>query len=223
MAKKQKIRGKGNYIPSNELSHNGELSFPKLRDSTPVLTTIADLKSTRVDLRPTVRQQQFRRVSKSNQRLNQALGANSEFRQVRNNISYKPILDVLGESFPFHPEYLYVIDIVTRYYGVTIIDVLEFIAVKEVLESKKDMGGRNAFAKRTVNMEISACVTMLMYLLYVQYKCNPVTIMRMFGISQPLLRSRLDSFARDYENSPAVRADYLTLHGRLLMLQNTSK
>jgi hypothetical protein len=205
------------YIPISDRQNFGQLSFPKLKDTTVRISTLADMKETDVSKPKTARQKRAEKLSKANKRLNHVLGATSEFRQVRYNNTYRGLLDTLGDGFPLHPEYLYVMDTVIQYYGVSVLDVVEFASMKEGLKMEK--AEHTAHSLRLFNVPTSACLTMLVFLLYSQYQCNPIIIMEMFGISIGQLRSLVECFSRQYDNSAALREDYAILHGRLLNLQ----
>ena len=205
------------YIPIQDRSNFGQLQFPTLKDNTPLPPVISDLKSENVAVSLDKRNKRSKKVSKSNRRLSERLGAASEFRLIRYNISYTTLLDVIGEDFPLHPEYLYVIDIILQYYGVNILDLLEMIAYRE--QTLHTNSQQQPYLVRTFNLPTASCLSMLMYFLYVQYKCNPAVIMQVFGMSILTLRTTIDKFFRTYDNSVAVRADYSNIHGKLLELQ----
>jgi hypothetical protein len=116
-----------------------------------------------------------------------------------------------------HPEFLYVIDIILKYYGQNIADVLELATLKEKL--KYDTGERTSMSLRTFNAPTSACLTTLIYFLYVQYQCNPDVLMQIFSISIAQLRSMVEQFSKQYDNSATIRADYSNIHSRLMQLQ----
>lgn len=206
------------YIPLSQRDNFGQLNFPRLRDRKVVIPTLVDTKQGVPNGGSTVKPKKAR-ISKANKRLDEKLGATSEFRRVRNNISYKPILDFIGEDFPLHPEYLYVIGIIVSYYGVPFTDVLEFGLHKERLNA--NVGGKGCvnaiLTKNTVS--VSSCFNMLMYFLFSQYECNPNVILSIFGISVGTLRTSIESVSRQYDMSEAVRQDYSTLHSRLIAIE----
>lgn len=204
------------YVPIKDRRNFGELRHPSLRSKDTSVVTLADMK--KEDLSKTLLERAAisKRVSKSNKRMNLELGSTSEYRQIRHNLSYKRIIDLLGEDLPIHPEYFYVMDIVLRYYGVKMSEVLEFAHYMETTRYDRTCGG---YATRTFNVVVSACFSMLIYVMYVQYQCNPNTVMYLFGIGVNHLRSTTESFLRAYQNSEAVRADYSIIHGRLIKLE----
>jgi len=209
------------YIPMKDRHATGQLRFPKLKDDVIELPTLKDMRKADVSLGYNPRNRKASTLSKSNKRLNETLGAISEFRQTRFNHSYKPILDTLGEDFPIHPEYLYVIQTVVKYYGVKFTDVLEYIAYKEQIEGEGLARSNKAasLAKRDFNIATAACTSLLTYVLCIQYAFNPLVVMQMFGMSLGQLRCATDNFCRQYQNVEAVRSDYAIIHGRLLKLQ----
>jgi hypothetical protein len=209
------------YIPIKDRQNFGQLRFPKLKDAVVKIPTLSDMREEDVSIPKKRREVRERKLSKANKRLNAVLGATSEFRQVRFNNTYKGIVDTLGEGFPLHPEYLYVIDTIVNYYGVSITDVLEFANIKEQLKYEK--AEHVSYSLRLFNVPTSACLTMLAYFLYVQYECNPVVLLEMFNISIEQLRSLIESFSRQYDNSLALRDDYAIIHGRLLKLQGIAE
>lgn len=216
-------------IMARARSADGQLSFPKLRDTTIPTVKLTDLRG---EVLPTVRisarDKKRNKMSKANARLNKALGASSDYRAIRNNLSYKPILDVLGTDIPFHPEYFYVINIITEYYGVAITDVLGFIAYKEHIRSQETPEGMSmrrwrgqaiSYHMSLFNERVKTCTNMIMYFLYVQYEFSPSVLLDMFGISVRALTTGIESFIREHENSVALKADFQYIHGRLMILQ----
>lgn len=195
------------------------LTFPRLLGITPDLPTLNDLKKDRVDTNLSRRKRAAKKLSNANRRMDAALGAASEFRQVRHNLSYKPLLDTLGEDFPMHPEYLYVINIVLRYYGINVFALLEYIARKELYRKTDDISSLYGHSQKHMNINVQACLNMLMYLLYVQYQCNPAVLMDVFGISAQYLRQAVDEFMRSHENMLPIQTDYGIIYGRLIKLQ----
>lgn len=204
-------------IPIKDRFNNRELSFPRL--SLPLSETPSPsiLSSKDVPAGKTYRQRkkEEQRVSRANRKLSNVLGAGSEYRRVRFNRSYEPILNVLGEDLPLHPEYLYVFDIITSYYGLQFSDLLEYTAY--AMQHKTEPYAYAASKNNT--SDVIACLRMVIYFLYVQYKVNPTVIMQLFGIDVVYLRMSLDNFVRDYGKSQAVKTDYATLVGRLMELE----
>lgn len=205
------------YIPIKERFNHGELNFPKLNVSIEQSPTLLDLKRNDVNLTYRQRIARDKKVSKSNKILSQRLGASSDYRKVRFNMSYKPVLDLIGDDFPLHPEYLYVINIITSYYGVPITDVIEYALYVEQLKNVRN--AQMNYSTRVFNVPVSACLNMVIYILYARYEVNPNVIMSLFSIGITRLRSIIETFCRHYENSEAVRADYHIIFGRLLELQ----
>lgn len=204
-------------IPIRDRFNNKELSFPRL--SLPLSETPSPslLTSKEVPAGKTYRQRkkEEQRVSRANKVLSQALGAGSEYRRVRFNRSYEPILNVLGGDFPLHPEYLYVLDIITSYYGLQMTDLLEYASY--AMQHRREPSTYSSQHRR--DFGVVACLRMTLYFLYVQYKVNPTVIMSIFGIDVDYLRECLNRFIVDYAKSQAVKTDYATLVGKLIELE----
>lgn len=204
-------------VPIKDRFNNRELSFPRLSLPLSEAPSPSILSSKDVPAGKTYRQRkkEEQRVSRANRKLSNVLGAGSEYRRVRFNRSYEPILNVLGEDLPLHPEYLYVFDIITSYYGLQFSDLLEYTAY--AMQHKTEPYSYAASKNNT--SDVIACLRMVIYFLYVQYKVNPTVIMQIFGIDVVYLRMSLDNFVRDYGKSQAVKTDYATLVGRLMELE----
>lgn len=204
------------FIPIKDRSNYGELTFPKLKCAGEAVPTLKDLRQENVALTKSQRERKSRRLSNANKHLAAKLGATSEYRQVRYNLSYRPILDTLGDDFPLHPEYLYVIDIVITYYGIWITDLIEFIARSDCW--RYDVSDRSFQNMRYASIT-NECCKMMFYLFYDQYKVNPNVIMSVFSVSLNVLRNKIDSFMRDFEMHSVVRADFNYLIGKLITLE----
>lgn len=145
------------------------------------------------------------------------MGGTSEYREVRLNLSYKPVIDLIGEDFPLHPEYLYILDIICAYYGTPFTDVIEYTLLTE--QHKEYRGVQGGLANKLFNRENLACLKTIAYFLYAQYECNVNVIAVLFGIQYSRVLSLVETFCKDFDKSDAVKADYAIIFGKLLELE----
>lgn len=205
------MRKTNKYIPIARRTDRGELGFPEMR-SKPNALVIEDLKKQET-YTVNAYSSNMAKLTKSQRKLIEKLGTTGDYERIRYNLSYEELLDYVGTSLPFHPEYMYIINKVLDYYNVRMTEILE----NSVLTS--DFSVNTSRRRKTVNAKIYACRRMLTYILAVQYNWNINTISEVIGTPLNKIQEEIEFVNRDIQNTVAVSADYVNICNELKKLE----
>lgn len=206
------------HVNLMERGYEGNFIFPELSLKGVKNNTVSDTKENRRDLLEKLTLYRSKKVSKSNRVMFEKMGASHEFMKVRYNLSYKPVLDIIGTDIPLHPEYFYIINHICGFYGYTFTDVFQYAGWIKNTEYR-GTGVNSSVQRKRVNINLKTCFMMLVYFLLAQYKCAVTVLMDIFNAECHTINAALEQAIVLFENSPSIRMDYNELYNRLLKLE----